>query len=144
MADMIKDTLELCALTDRFSILADQCNFKDLVQLYTDDIVFSGFDNGKHIGDTRGKDEIQAAFDSFSKQFLTLYHLNGEKLFDIYGEQASGTTYCQVTLRFEKDGKVLQTQQGLRYQNKYVKVSGEWKIKEMSSDIIWHETREVI
>jgi len=115
-----------------------------LERLGTDDIVFRAFDNGKHIGDTKGKDGIQTAFDSFAKQFLTLYHMNGEKLFDIDGEQASGTTYCQVTLRFEKDRKTFQTQQGLRYQNKYVKVSGEWKIKEMSSDIIWRETHEVI
>ncbi|MBU3202407.1 nuclear transport factor 2 family protein [Clostridium estertheticum] len=39
-------------------------------------------------------------------------------------------------MRVEKNGKTFQTQQGLRYQNKYVKVSGEWKIKAMYSDII--------
>ncbi|MBU3201107.1 nuclear transport factor 2 family protein [Clostridium estertheticum] len=60
------------------------------------------------------------------------------------GEKAYGITYCQVTLRVEKDGKAFRTQKRLRYQNKYLKVSGEWKIKAMSSDIIWRETHEVI
>lgn len=143
MTDITQDVLELYALTDRFSILADKRDFESLVQLYAEDILFRSCDNGQHIADTSGRESIKEIFDSFAKQFTVLYHMNGQKLFDIKGEQATGTTYCQVTLRENKEGKVFQTQQGLRYQNQYIKIDGEWKIKEMVSDIIWRETREV-
>jgi ketosteroid isomerase-like protein len=142
--DTMKDTLELYYLTDLFSILADQKNFNALVQLFTEDIIFRGLENGKHISDMRGKDEIQKAFDSFANQFLVLYHMNGEKLFDIDGDHATGTTYCQVTLRFEKEQEIYQTQQAICYQNQYLKVNEIWKIKEMNSNIIWRETHEII
>ena len=94
----IKDTLELYALTDQFSIFADQKKFKELVELCTDDIIFRGLDNGKLVSELKGKAEIKSTFDRFANQFSVLFHMNGEKLFDIDGQYASGTTYCQVDI----------------------------------------------
>ena len=78
----------------------------------------------------KGKKEIEKSFADYLALFDIVYHLNGQQTVDINGDQATGTSYCFVTLI----GKGKMNQSGVHYKDTYVKQNGKWLIKKRESD----------
>ena len=52
---------------------------------------------------------------------------------------ADGIAYNYVTLvKTNEQGQTVTTNEGVRYQDKYGKVDGQWYIAERNSNFIWH------
>ncbi|MDN6419006.1 MAG: nuclear transport factor 2 family protein, partial [Lactiplantibacillus plantarum] len=52
---------------------------------------------------------------------------------------ADGIAYIYVTLvKTNEQGQTVTTNEGVRYQDKYEKVDGQWYIAERNSNFIWH------
>ena len=99
------------------------------MDLFTDDAeVISK--TAKQTFKNKGKKEIEKSFADYLALFDIVYHLNGQQTVDINGDQATGTSYCFVTLI----GKGKMNQSGVRYKDTYVKQNGKWLIKKRESD----------
>lgn len=62
-----------------------------------------------------------------------VYHLNGQQTVEIKGNEATGISYCFVTLI----GGGKKNQSGVRYRDTYVKVDGKWLIKKRESNFMF-------
>ena len=129
---LIEDQLALKRLVDTFSNLADIKDVKSQMDLFTDDAeVISKTKDKTFI--SKGKEEISKAFSGFLALFDIVYHLNGQQTVDIKGDNATGISYCFVTLI----GKGKKNQSGVRYRDTYVKKDGKWLIKKRESDFMF-------
>ena len=125
----IEDVLALKKLVDTFSNLADVKDVKSQMDLFTEDaeVISKTANQTFH---TKGKKEIEKSFADYLALFDIVYHLNGQQTVDINGDQATGTSYCFVTLI----GKGKMNQSGVRYNDTYVKQNGKWLIKKRESN----------
>ena len=124
-----EDVLALKKLVDTFSNLADVKDVKSQMDLFTEDaeVISKTANQTFH---TKGKKEIEKSFADYLALFDIVYHLNGQQTVDINGDQATGTSYCFVTLI----GKGKMNQSGVRYNDTYVKQNGKWLIKKRESN----------
>lgn len=83
------------------------------------------------------------AFANFLKDFDTVYHLNGQQVVNIDGDQASGTFYCLVTLIGNENGKRMRTTIGAYYQDSYVRAEDGWLVAKRIGNFKWQEKVEV-
>ena len=125
----IEDVLALKKLVDTFSNLADVKDTKSQMDLFTEDaeVISKTANQTFH---AKGKKEIEKSFADYLALFDIVYHLNGQQTVDINGDQATGTSYCFVTLI----GKGKMNQSGVRYNDTYVKQNGKWLIKKRESN----------
>ena len=116
-------------LVDTFSNLADVKDVKSQMDLFTEDaeVISKTANQTFH---TKGKKEIEKSFADYLALFDIVYHLNGQQTVDINGDQATGTSYCFVTLI----GKGKMNQSWVRYNDTYVKQNGKWLIKKRESN----------
>ncbi|MEX2805379.1 nuclear transport factor 2 family protein [Streptococcus sp. H31] len=135
--------LELKELVDTFSNLADIKDTKTQVQLFTEDAVVTSH-NGNQTFKQEGHEAIESAFANFLAPFDTVYHLNGQQVVTIDEDKATGTAYCHVVLIGpNQEEKRIQTTQGVRYEDEYVKVGGQWKIAKRTSYFMYTDSKEV-
>ena len=129
----VEDTLALKRLVDTFSTLADVKDVKSQMDLFTDDAEVVS-KTGDQTFRSKGKKEIEKAFSDYLALFDIVYHLNGQQTVDINGDQASGISYCFVTLI----GNGKKNQSGVRYHDTYVRQKGKWLIKKRESDFMFN------
>ena len=94
-------------LVDTFSILADKKDFKTQVQLFTADAALETYVNNAVVSNLKGRKAMEDSFAAFLKNFETVYHFNGQQTVKLDGDQASGVSYCMVTLIGTENGKWL-------------------------------------
>ena len=124
-----EDILALKKLVDTFSNLADVKDVKSQMDLFTDDAEVISKSGGQTFT-SKGKTEIEQAFTDYLVLFDIVYHLNGQQTVEINGDEATGISYCFVTLI----GNGIKNQSGVRYKDTYVKKNGKWLIKKRESD----------
>jgi ketosteroid isomerase-like protein len=123
----IEDQLALKKLVDTFSNLADTKDTKAQMDLFTDDAEVISKADGKTFV-SKGKKDIEKAFADYLKLFDVVYHLNGQQTVEINGDNATGISYCFVTLI----GNGKKNQSGVRYHDTYVKQNGKWLLKNVN------------
>ena len=128
----IEDQLALKKLVDTFQNLADTKDTKAQMDLFTDDAEVISKTDGKTFK-SKGKKDIEKAFADYLKLFDVVYHLNGQQTVEINGDNATGISYCFVTLI----GNGKKNQSGVRYHDTYVKQNGKWLIKKRESDFMF-------
>ena len=128
----IEDQLALKNLVDTFSNLADVKDTKAQMNLFTDDAEVISKADGKTFK-SKGKKEIEKSFSDYLALFDIVYHLNGQQTVEINGDNATGISYCFVTLI--RNGK--KNQSGVRYHDTYVRQKGKWLIKKRESDFMF-------
>lgn len=135
----LKDRIALKELVDKISILADEKNFVKQVQLFSENAVSETIANGKTILKLKGRDAMVEAFSDFSKDIQTVYHFNGQHLVNIYGDKATGTSYCLITMIGLDNGQKVKTNIGASYQDDYVRVNDSWLIAKRIGNFEWQE-----
>ena len=136
---IIADQLELKALVDQVSILADKKDFKAQVCLFTQDAVTEITADGNIIMQLTGREAMSEAFESFNKTFTAAFHLNGQHVVSVQGERAAGTLYTHITLLSAEGGKKFKSAIGVVYQDEYEKIEHHWLIKARRGTFIWHD-----
>lgn len=139
----IEDKLAIKELVDTFSNLADQFDTHAQTFLFTEDATVDSYMDGKLAISATGRQQIGDTFSGFLKNFEKSYHLNGQQTLTITGDRATGTAYCSVTLFGPEDGQQMKTSFGVRYQDEYARVNGQWLIARRTSDFMWQEKRAV-
>lgn len=139
----LEDRASLKELVDTVSILADKKDVHTQVQLFSENATSETFAGGSSILKLKGRKEMEEAFGDFLKNFETVYHLNGQQKVTINGDNATGTSYCQVTLIGTENGKKMKTTIGVIYQDDFVRENNRWLIARRIGVFDWQEKREV-
>ncbi|KAK1180958.1 nuclear transport factor 2 family protein [Streptomyces sp. NBS 14/10] len=86
-----------------------------------------------------GHDQIRGVLGMLAK-FVTTYHIVGNTRYDIDGDTATGEAYCLAH-------KILPDAQAIvgavRYQDKYSRRNGEWRLDDRTVIIDWTRTDTV-
>lgn len=139
----LEDRASLKELVDTVSILADKKDVHTQVQLFSENATSETFFGGSAILKLKGRKEMEEAFADFLKNFETVYHLNGQQKVTINGDNATGTSYCLVTLIGTENGKKIKTTIGVIYQDEFVRENNRWLIAKRIGNFDWQEKREV-
>jgi hypothetical protein len=136
----ISDRIELKQLVDLFSNYSDTKENDKQVGLFTEDGVVNIINDGKITFTLNGRKEIFNAFSSSMDAYSSVFHMSGQQTVEFIDEtHATGVAYNYVVLvKTDENNKVVTTNEGVRYQDKYEKVAGKWLIAERNSNFIWH------
>jgi len=140
---MSEDKILLRELIDKVSILGDQKDFNNQVQLFTEQAISETRSNGKIIMELKGRDVMAKAFAEFLKDVDTLYHFNGQSVFTIRGDEATGICYCLITLISNEKDKKSRTTIGAIYNDRYVRQDNQWFIDRRTGDFLWQNECEI-
>lgn len=139
----IEDRMALKEVVDKFSTLADVKDVKQQLLLFTEDATVESFRNGQSAGILKGREAIGNAFTGFLNLFEIVYHINGQQTVTINGNNASGTSYCLVTLIGTENGKKMKTTFGIYYKDEFVRRGKQWLISKRQSYFTWEERVEM-
>lgn len=139
----LEDRASLKELVDNVSILADKKDVHTQVQLFSENGMSETFVGSTSILKLKGRKEMEEAFRDFLKNFETVYHFNGQQKVTINGDNATGTSYCMVTLIGTENGKKMKTTIGAIYQDDFVRENNHWLIAKRIGNFDWQEKREV-
>ncbi len=139
----IEDRLALKELVDRFSTLSDVKHAHAQALLFTEDAVVETYVGDRLTVTLKGREQIAEVFGNFLNSMETVYHINGQQTVELNGNNATGISYCRVTLIGQENGKKMITNHGIYYQDNYVKRNGQWLISKRKSTFHWTEKREM-
>jgi len=136
----IADRIELKELVDLFSNYSDTKENDKQVALFTEDGVVNIINDGKVSFTLKGRKDIFNAFSSSMDEYSSVFHMSGQQTVDFDDEtHANGVEYNYVVLvKTDENNKIVTTNEGVRYEDKYEKIEGKWLIKERNSNFIWH------
>lgn len=140
---LTEDKILLKELVDKVSILGDHKDFNSQVQLFTEDALSETSVEGKIIMELKGREVMAKAFSEFLKDVDIIYHFNGQSLFTITGDEATGTCYCLITLISNQKNKKVRTTIGAVYNDHYVRQGKQWLIDKRVGDFLWQEKCEI-
>lgn len=132
----VSDRLALKEVVDKFSNYADTKENDKQSKLFTPDGVVEVEIGGKIIANLKGRDQIKDVFSSSMADNKIVFHMNGQQTVEISGNHAKGVAYSYVTTG--KDAQHL-THQGVRYQDEFEKIDGQWYIAKRHSEFMWSE-----
>lgn len=139
----IEDKMAIKNVIDRFSNLADTKEIDKQVLLFTEDGVVESISNGNQSSKLVGRQQMKEVFSQFLSGFHTVYHQNGQQTIDLQRDSASATSYCNVILVGEQEGKTVKTTLYTIYEDEFIKLNGKWLIKHRTSNFVWREVEEV-
>lgn len=139
----LENVRALRGLVDNFSILADKKDVQKQTLLFTKYATVDSYSNGALVSSLKGTKEMGDAFESFLKNFETVYHFNGQHTVSIEGNKADGTLYCMVDLISSENGKKIKTTNGVHYNDEYVYENGQWLIAKRTSIFAWQDRQEL-
>ncbi|MBQ4033998.1 MAG: nuclear transport factor 2 family protein [Paludibacteraceae bacterium] len=132
----ITDRMALKQLVDSYAILADAQNGQAQKTLFTTDAVYKTYVNGELKMTLNGAEEIGNTMHNFLNTLDSVFHLNGQQMLNIKGDQAIGRCYCQITLVETQNGTQCTTQENVYYDDEYKKIDGKWLIAKRNSNIL--------
>ena len=140
----IEDRIAIKAIVDTFSNLADKQEFAALVMLLTEDAEVDFYFGEALAGSWKGRAAFEAALVSFSGNFEATYHLNGQQVIELQGDNATSQHYCLAMQIAASEGKKRLTTNGVTYSDTYVRHPDGWKIAKRTSRFGWSDTREMV
>lgn len=119
-------------LAYRYAQAVDRREFSRLTALFTPGAKLSG--PGFHLDGAQAIAEGMSALGNYS---ATQHHVH-HQLVDVDGDAASGETYCIANHLYQDDGGVpRKLDWGIRYQDRYVRRQGEWRIAARTLLVDW-------
>lgn len=142
---LLEDRVALKHLVDYFSVLADEKKGHEQEALFTPDATVTSISEMTGgVFKAQGREQIGNAFQNLLDRQEMVYHSNGQQTLDINGNEAKGVAYCTVTMvQKDANGERQKTHMLTRYDDVYVKVDGQWYIKDRTSHFVWQEVTPV-
>jgi hypothetical protein len=132
---------ELRNLIDAYAYLGDEKKIAEVMALFTPDAIYTVFMNGTQVASTTGTNILEKEFNEHASQVKTYFTLNGQHTVKISEHVASGTSFSQIKMVRESEGKDNITDYSVRYDDTYVLQNGRWLIKERIGYFILVEVR---
>lgn len=140
----MQDKLEIQELVNVFANLADEKDAKSQGDLFVENGILEfqmGFDG--EIQNIIGREALVKAFAATINPCIAVYHINGQHIIKLNGDEATGTAYCQATLVNDVDGKRIMTVNDVRYSDNYKKIDGKWYLKKRRTTFLISEKHEM-
>ena len=120
------DHYEITKTLNEYSHSCDRCDLAGVESVYVED---SWDDHGMF--QATGPDFAKAIIPNILETSETMYHLLGQSMINVTGDEAGAETYFLAGARMvEEDGTTVVNQLGGRFIDKLVRVDGGWKIKD--------------
>ncbi|WP_184547023.1 nuclear transport factor 2 family protein [Mucilaginibacter sp. FT3.2] len=113
---------------DTYAIYSDEDRLEDYKKLFIPDARVIIYFDGKLGFDLQGTDKVIEVFTAFTVNVKTKYHMNGQLLLNVNGDNATGIGYCKAHLVSAEDDKEYITEHCIRYDDTYVRENGSWFI----------------
>jgi hypothetical protein len=139
----LEDRLALKELIDTISILGDKRDFENQVQLFSENAISETISDGKTILKLEGRKEMAQAFSKFLQDIETIHHFNGQQVVQIDGDNATGKSYCLITLIATDNGKTIKTTIGATYEDDYRRINNQWLIFKRVGRFVWQDKTEI-
>jgi len=122
----LEDIEEIKKLKARYcAICDDDHNPGQITTIFTEDAIWEGAGNGVH----QGHAAIRALFEKFKDRFSFSQHNVLNPIIEVDGDRAKGTWYFLGPFTIRKGNRAFWF--AVRYEDDYVKLNGEWKIKHL-------------
>jgi hypothetical protein len=139
----LEDRIALKELVDKISILGDQKDFENQVQLFSENALSETIAGEKTILKLEGRKEMARAFEKFLKDMEIVYHFNGQQVVIIDGDNATGKCYCLITLLGNENGKKIKTTIGAAYEDEYIRENNKWLVAKRVGTFEWQDKIEI-
>jgi ketosteroid isomerase-like protein len=137
------DRLAIRQLVDDYAHYADRRDADSQKSLFTEDTHFVVYMNGQDSEPTQvldGREALTPVFDDLNRYQATM-HFNGQSTIALYGDRATGESYCLAHHLFTDGGQRKLMVAWLRYGDTFVKNDGAWLFAERNLYVDWTETR---
>ncbi|MCJ8152637.1 nuclear transport factor 2 family protein [Chryseobacterium sp. SSA4.19] len=138
-----KNKMQPKELIDQVSIFGDQKDFSNQVQLFTENALSETRVNGKVVMQLKGRKAMAKAFAEFLKEIDTVSHFNGQSLFTVEGDEATGICYCLITMISNDTSKKTKTTIRAVYNDYYVRHGHHWLIEKRIGNFLWQDKCEI-
>lgn len=138
----IEDKMALRELTDSFLSASDKKDSLGQASHFTENGTLTSI-----MGDITltfsGRKEIADGFTQILHPLTTVLHLAGQHSTAINGNEATGSSYCYVTLIGSENDKRFERNIWAVYTDEYLKENGKWLINKRVATIAWEEIKEL-
>jgi len=129
----LADRLAIRELACRYARAVDRRDWALARSLFSDDAVLVG-----PRFELVGLEAILRGLRSVERYRAT-FHAVVNQLVEIQGDEASGETYCLANHLLERDGQARKLDWGIRYQDRYRRVDGAWRIARRELIVDWEQ-----
>ena len=137
--ETFKDEWALRRLTYLYARAMDSDQPEVLERIFTEDAAIESLFNVQ-----RGIGEIRAIPAMLKKMFASTLHAVHNQTVTITGDTAEGETYAVAyQLKRPKEGKHMRLDYGIKYQDRFQRVNGEWRFSHRYLQIDWTQLVEV-
>ena len=133
----LDDIEQIKKLQASYVYLTDTFQMEALMDLFTEDMVldFTGAPQRIYVDN---KATFRTMYDGAGKYYSMMQHITSTPLIDVDGDRATGTWYLLGPLTRKTDKGPLAIWEGGRYDNKYVRENGVWKISKLVFNFTLH------
>lgn len=135
----LEDLAQLKRLVDTFSNLADDRRVHEQTFLFTEDGIVETWFGETPLPILHGREQIEASWTPFLAGFEAIYHMNGQFVAEINGDEATAVHYCTVELISNQNGNRLRNSNGVIYNDTYVRTDGRWLIAKRVARFTWRD-----
>ena len=123
---VLEDIEAIKQLRASYAYMSDTYNWQGMLKLFTDDAVADFGSFGRY----QGKEELTKFFRDIAPQAVSfLMHMNHNPIIKVKGMTATGKWYWELPATLTEANRAMW--QAGAFEDEYVKVDGEWKIKTM-------------
>lgn len=122
---VLEDVEAIKKLKARYCLYVDERDEDGFASLFTEDAVWDGGSFGRY----EGQEAIRRFFRAIPQMLPFALHYVMNPLIEMQGERATGRWYLLEPCTFAEGHQAVWG--AARYEEEYVKVGGEWKIKEV-------------
>lgn len=127
------DELAIRELAFRYARIVDRRVYDEIPEVFTPDCELSGV--GFHM---RGHAELDAGLRKI-EMYSATQHCVHNQLTRVEGDRASGEFYCVAAHIHEREGIAYKLDMGIRYEDRYVRTAGGWRIAHRVLNLIWQQ-----
>ncbi|MAG30657.1 MAG: DUF4440 domain-containing protein [Deltaproteobacteria bacterium] len=130
-AERREDEAQLRDLAYRYASMMDRMQFDWLSRVFAEDGILSG--PGYEMV---GHDQLRQGLQGLD-QFSATLHGVLNTCFEVEGDTATGEVYCVANHVHEVDGLPFRLDMGIRYEDTYTRLAGDWVIQRRKFNMVW-------
>lgn len=141
--EILKTKEDLRNLIDDYAYLSDEWKISEVMDLFTPDVTYKVYMGGVLVADISGRESMEKDFNSHASQVKTYFTLNGQHTVKINDDTATGTSFTQIKMIREANGKNVLTDYSVKYEDSYIIQNGKWLIKDRIAHFMIIEERSL-
>jgi len=137
------DVVELNQLAYRYAAAVDNCDAELFKSVFKADGRLRSYhpDAETPFADLAGHDQLVAIPDAMRGMHRHTMHMMSNHLVDVSGDEATGTVLCTAR-HLDNDGSHSMNVM-IRYEDRYERDAGTWKIADRQIRFLWSESHDV-